>query len=165
MSCNHCCALACLFVAQSPLASHSSIYEETEQERPGFQSLWRPNAPSDEYVLLVRGDSMIEDHIADGDYVVIKETPEAHDGDIIVATHMNGSGEDGRRDAQTFFREKDRIRLQPANATMEPIYIKAREWDREWKDSGPGAGDLSLLGALDVLCRAYSRYNPDAVTN
>lgn len=117
--------------AGQPLA----IYEETEQETLDF-SPYASDATSDEYVLLVRGDSMIEDHIADGDYVVIKETPEAHDGDIIVATHMNGSGEMGAATLKRFYREKDRIRLQPANATMEPIYIKSREWDREWKIQG-----------------------------
>ena len=111
------------------------IYEESEQETLDF-SPYVSEAPSDEYVLLVRGDSMIEDHIADGDFVVIKETQEAHDGDIIVATHMTGSGEHGAATLKRFYREKDRIRLQPANATMEPIYIKAREWDREWSIQG-----------------------------
>jgi repressor LexA len=111
------------------------IYEVADQETLDF-SPYVTEPPSDEYVLLVRGDSMIEDHIASGDYVVIKETPEAHDGDIIVATHMTGTGEYGAATLKRFHREKDQIRLQPANATMEPIYIKAREWDREWKIQG-----------------------------
>jgi repressor LexA len=111
------------------------IYADTDQETLDF-SPYVSEPPADEYVLLVRGDSMIEDHIADGDYVVIKETPEARDGDIIVATHMTGSGEHGAATLKRFYREKDRIRLQPANATMDPIYIKSREWDREWKIQG-----------------------------
>jgi repressor LexA len=111
------------------------IYEDADQETLDF-SLYVSDPPRDEYVLLVRGDSMIEDHITDGDYVVIKQTDEAHDGDIIVATHMTGSGELGAATLKRFYREKDRIRLQPANSTMEPIYIKAREWDREWKVQG-----------------------------
>ncbi len=69
------------------------------------------------YVLQVKGDSMIEDGILDGDYVVIEEQNTANDGDIVVALLENGLAT-----LKRFFRELDRIRLEPANATMAPIY-------------------------------------------
>lgn len=69
------------------------------------------------YVLQVKGDSMIEDGILDGDYVVIEEQNTARDGEIVVALLDNGLAT-----LKRFFREATRIRLEPANASMEPIY-------------------------------------------
>lgn len=71
------------------------------------------------YVLQVKGDSMIEDGILDGDYVVVEETNQARDGDIVVAMIAEGIVT-----LKRFFREKDRVRLEPANSKMEPIYAK-----------------------------------------
>lgn len=71
------------------------------------------------YVLQVRGQSMIEDHINDGDYVVIEQTESAHDGEIVVALLDNGMAT-----LKRFFKEATRIRLQPANSTMQPIFVK-----------------------------------------
>jgi repressor LexA len=71
----------------------------------------------DAYVLRVRGDSMIEAHIADGDFVVIRPQETARDGDIVVA-----QVEENSVTLKTFFREKDRVRLQPANPRYEPQY-------------------------------------------
>jgi len=73
----------------------------------------------DTFVLRVRGKSMIEDHIDDGDYVVVQSQSTARDGDIVVALL-----EDSRATLKRFFREKDRIRLQPANGQMQPIYAR-----------------------------------------
>src|SRR3989338_4830276 len=69
------------------------------------------------YVLQVKGDSMIEDGILDGDYVIIEEQKLANDGDIVVALLDNGLAT-----LKRFFREVDRIRLEPANSSMQPIY-------------------------------------------
>lgn len=69
------------------------------------------------YVLQVKGDSMIEDGILDGDYVIIEEQTIAHDGEIVVALLDNGLAT-----LKRFFKEPTRIRLEPANAAMEPIY-------------------------------------------
>jgi repressor LexA len=69
------------------------------------------------YVLRVRGKSMIDALIDDGDYVVVQPQATARDGDIVVALL-----EDNGVTLKRFFREKDRVRLQPANASMEPIY-------------------------------------------
>ena len=69
------------------------------------------------YVLQVKGDSMIEDGILDGDFVIIEEQEIASDGDIVVALLDNGLAT-----LKRFFREPGRIRLEPANASMNPIY-------------------------------------------
>lgn len=69
------------------------------------------------YVLQVKGDSMIEDGILDGDYVVIEEQQEARNGDIVVALLENGLAT-----LKRFYKETTRVRLEPANATMKPIY-------------------------------------------
>jgi len=70
------------------------------------------------YVLQVKGDSMIEDGILDGDYVIIEEQNTAHDGDTVVALLDNGLAT-----LKKFYREPNRIRLEPANASMSPIYV------------------------------------------
>jgi len=69
------------------------------------------------FVLQVKGDSMIEEGILDGDYVIMEEQNEANDGDIVVALLDNGLAT-----LKRFFREATRVRLEPANATMRPIF-------------------------------------------
>jgi repressor LexA len=78
---------------------------------------------------------MIEDHICDGDYVVIKPQSTCQNGDIVVALHSQGS-EHGSVTLKRFFQEHDRVRLQPANSELEPILIPKSEWDREWEVQG-----------------------------
>ena len=90
-------------------ASDATLYPPGEMAAKG----------RDTFVLRVRGKSMIEDHIDDGDYVVVQSQNTARDGDIIVALL-----EDSRATLKRFFREKDRIRLQPANGQMQPIYTR-----------------------------------------
>lgn len=87
------------------------------------------------YALEVKGDSMIEDHICSGDYVVIKPQPSCQNGDIVVAVHLL---EENKSSAtlKRFFLEHDYVRLQPANSDMEPIYVPKREWDTEWRVQG-----------------------------
>ena len=74
-------------------------------------------ANGDAYVLRVRGDSMIDAHITDGDYVVIRPQQTAHDGDIVVA-----QVEENAVTLKRFFKEKDRVRLQPANDQYPPQF-------------------------------------------
>lgn len=69
------------------------------------------------YALRVRGDSMIEDHILDGDMVIINPKAPVRDGDVVVAL-VEGDSTTLKR----LYREAHRVRLQPANATMAPIY-------------------------------------------
>lgn len=71
------------------------------------------------YALRVRGESMIEDHICDGDYVLVERAAEARDGDIVVALV-----DQMETTLKRFYVEAgDRVRLQPANATMQPIFV------------------------------------------
>jgi repressor LexA len=73
----------------------------------------------DAYALKVKGDSMIEDGILSGDYVVVVATTQPADGDTVVALLENNYAT-----LKRFYKEKDRIRLQPANRTMKPLYVK-----------------------------------------
>lgn len=71
------------------------------------------------FVLQVRGDSMIEEGILDGDYVVVEQQDSAENGDIVIALLDNGLAT-----LKRFFREQCQVRLEPANSTMPPIYAK-----------------------------------------
>lgn len=92
---------------------------------------------SDTYALQVRGDSMIEDHICDGDMILVERTTEARDGDIVVAL-VGGTETTLKR----LYREGGgMLRLQPANSTMKPIYVRA--------------SDLDIQGRLLAVLRKY----------
>lgn len=88
------------------------------------------------YVLQVKGDSMIEDGILSGDYVVVERNPSPHSGDVVVALLDNTYAT-----LKRFYREKGRIRLQPANRTMKPIYVK----------------DVIIQGVVRAVIRDFSR--------
>ena len=88
------------------------------------------------YVLQVRGESMIEEQIRDGDYVICEETDEARNGQIVVALLDNGMAT-----LKRFFREATRIRLEPANSTMSPIFVK----------------NVTIQGKVVGLIRKYSQ--------
>jgi repressor LexA len=77
--------------------------------------------PSDEQVFMleVMGDSMIDAGILDGDYVIVKQQQTANNGEIVVAMT-----EEDEATVKRFFKEKDFIRLQPENPTMEPIMLR-----------------------------------------
>lgn len=87
------------------------------------------------YVLQVKGDSMIEANIQHGDYVVVEEQNTAQDGDIVVAL-LNDTFATLKR----FFKEKDHIRLEPANSTMNPII----------------ASDVKVQGRVIGVIRKYT---------
>ena len=89
------------------------------------------------YVLQVKGKSMIDDGINDGDYVVIQEKEVASNGDVVVAL-IN----DQEATLKRYYKEAGRIRLQPANSTMEPIYITPEM-------------DLKIQGVVIGLIRKY----------
>lgn len=73
----------------------------------------------DHYALRVRGNSMIDEQIRDGDFVVVNERNAADNGEMVIAL-VGGSSATVKK----FYRERDgRIRLQPANETMQPIYV------------------------------------------
>ena len=72
--------------------------------------------------LVVKGESMIEDGIFDGDYVFVKKTPTARQGEIVIAMI------EGDATCKRYYPEGDRIRFQPANGAMEPIYVHKSEF-------------------------------------
>ena len=72
---------------------------------------------SESFMLTVRGESMIEAGILDGDYILVKKQNTANNGEIVVAL----IGEEAT--VKTFYKEKDHIRLQPENSTMDPIIV------------------------------------------
>ena len=76
---------------------------------------------SESFMLVVRGESMIEAGILDGDYILVKKQSEARNGEIVVAL----IGEEAT--VKTFYKEKDHIRLQPENSTMDPIIVPTCE--------------------------------------
>ena len=86
------------------------------------------------FILRVKGESMINAGIFDGDYIVVKEQHDAHDGEIVVALI------DDSATVKTFYREKNRIRLQPENDSMSPIY----------------ADNPVILGRVTALIRTIS---------
>ena len=93
--------------------------------------------PGGNYVLKVKGDSMIEDAICDGDYVVMEPRETARNGEMVVAL-INGQEATLKR----FYREADHIRLQPANPAMKPILFRD--------------ADLRLQGVVVGLYRRYA---------
>jgi repressor LexA len=80
-----------------------------------------PASTRGDFLLRVKGESMIDAGILDGDLVIVQRAQDARNGEIVVAL----AGDDESADeatVKTFYRESDRIRLQPENATMDPIY-------------------------------------------
>lgn len=114
--------------AGSPL----DLFADTEQETLDLAEHVTGRA----YLLLVKGNSMIDDHITSGDYVLIDPDLPVDNGDIVVATHINATTDGGAATLKRIFREQSHVRLQPANATIDPILVDAGEWDREWQVQG-----------------------------
>ena len=82
-----------------------------------------PSSTKGDFLLRVKGDSMIEAGILDGDLVIVQRAQDARNGEIVVAL----AGDDESADeatVKTFYREQGRVRLQPENAALEPIYAK-----------------------------------------
>ena len=103
----------------------------------GEVAISREDARGGTFFLRVRGDSMIDAAILDGDLALIKPQPDADNGDIIVA--MVGDEATLKR----FYREDKRIRLQPENPEMQPIFV------------GPNDSDIHIIGKVVSLLRQY----------
>lgn len=93
------------------------LAEENYEKSLHFDRSMLPGGAAAIYALRVRGDSMMEEGILDGDVVVVKQQSTARNGDIVVALV------DGEATVKFFFHEGSRIRLQPAHPTMAPIYV------------------------------------------
>lgn len=98
------------------VAAGSPVLGVEDTEQIDFADLFDGN---DLFCLQVRGESMIEDHICPGDYVVVRRQETARDGEIVVAL-VEGTETTLKR----FYRENGRYRLQPANEAMEPIWVE-----------------------------------------
>ena len=89
-------------------------------ENPASISLGDFTGSKDVFVLQVTGESMQDEHIVDGDYVLVEKTNTAREGEIVVAL-VEGTDATLKR----FYKEGDRVRLQPSNAAMQPIMVPA----------------------------------------
>jgi repressor LexA len=97
---------------------------EAVEQHDDYLELGAGTVPDGCYALKVKGKSMIEDLIDDGDLVVIRPQDTANNGDIVVALLMSqGPSTEGVATLKRLYRERDRIRLQPANAAMQPIFV------------------------------------------
>jgi repressor LexA len=96
------------------IAAGSPIEAVEQDEELSFRE-WE--GVDDKFALRVTGDSMIDAHIADGDFVVIHRQDQARDGQIVAVRD-----DDGEATLKRFFKEKHRIRLEPANKSMKAIY-------------------------------------------
>jgi repressor LexA len=95
------------------------LHEAIEQdERIDFDAMFDPKGKN-LFALEVDGDSMIEDQISDGDYVIIRKQRTARKGQIVVALT-----DENEATLKRWHPEKNRIRLEPANSSMKPIYVK-----------------------------------------
>ena len=94
-------------------------------------------AGSQHFALNVKGDSMINAGILDGDFVIVRQQPTAQDGDIVVAL----LGEEAT--IKRFFKEEDRVRLQPEHPTMEPLLVSKQQ-------------PLTVLGKVVAVFRKVS---------
>lgn len=99
------------------IAAGAPISAVEDVETVDLESLFTSRYPVG--VLTVTGDSMIEDQICDGDMVVFEKRPSARNGDTVVAL-IDGDEATLKR----YYKEKDRIRLQPANSGYKPIYVR-----------------------------------------
>ena len=113
------------------IAAGAPVLAEQQDERVDFSHMFNG---SDSFCLKVKGESMIEDSIASGDYVIVQRQQTCQDGEIVVAL-VDGQETTLKR----FYREADRIRLEPANSTMNPIY----------------SNDVEVLGVVSGVVRQY----------
>ena len=100
------------------IAAGSPIEAVENREELDLETLFQ--AKNGVYVLRVRGDSMIDDHLCDGDFVVIERRENARNGEQVVALLDSGEAT-----LKRFYKEGGKVRLQPANRTMEPRIVDA----------------------------------------
>jgi repressor LexA len=91
---------------------YSNVFEATDDMTRGKENV---------FALKVRGTSMIDALVNDGDIVILEQTTSADDGDMVAAWLKK----ENEATLKTFYREGDRVRLQPANSTMKPIFTSA----------------------------------------
>jgi repressor LexA len=112
---------------------------EAVLERDQFVSVPGVVDESNLFALRVRGKSMIDDLIDDGDIVVCRRQTSANNGDTVVALITSGPTESGEATLKRFYREADRIRLEPRNPSMQPMFV--------------GPDDLTIQGKVVTVIR------------
>lgn len=113
------------------IAAGSPVLAEEQDEQVDFATLFDGD---NQFCLKVKGESMIEDQIADGDFVVVKRQDTARDGEIVVALV-----DQQEATLKRFYKEKNRFKLMPANSSMSPIY----------------SNDVEVLGVVTGVVRKY----------
>ncbi|KIG16189.1 SOS-response repressor and protease LexA [Enhygromyxa salina] len=104
-------------------AGQPILAQENVSDRVTIDRFFIGKAPSKEvFGLVIRGESMIDDGIYDGDYIFVRKQSTAENGEIVVAMI------DGEATCKRIFHEGDRVRLQPANSTMQPIVVHRSEF-------------------------------------
>lgn len=104
-------------------AGQPILAQEQVTDRVTIDRFFIGKAPSAEvFGLVVRGDSMIEDGIYDGDYIFVRKQSTAENGEIVVVMI------EGEATCKRIYHEAERVRLQPANASMSPIYVHRSEF-------------------------------------
>jgi len=99
------------------------LAEENREDSVRVSSFFLGNTKHQKiFALTVVGDSMVDDGIFDGDYLFVKKQPVARPGDIVVAMI------EGEATVKRYFPEGDRIRFQPANSRLQPIYIEKSQF-------------------------------------
>lgn len=99
--------------------------------------------PNKAFLVPVEGNSMTGKSIFEGDLLIVDPEEYIKDGDIVVAIHLeDAKSEFGAATVKRLYREEKekKIRLQPSNSEMSPIYVDGDEWDREWKVQGKVIG-------------------------
>ena len=114
------------------VAAGKAVEAVPQDDRLEFRDLF---GAENLYILKVRGQSMVESHIADGDYVVVRKQEAADNGEKVVAMVEKAMT------LKKFFKKKDHVRLEPANGMMDPILVD------------PTKQDVSILGVLVGVIR------------
>jgi repressor LexA len=102
-----------------------------------------PNGGEDVFALRVRGDSMIEAHICDGDLVLVRRQDSAHPNDIVVAMVASDATGEGEVTVKRYLRDGQRVVLKPENSTMSPLVIDPRQ------------REVKILGTVIGLLRGF----------
>jgi repressor LexA len=114
------------------VAAGKAIVAEELDDRLEIRDMFKGD---DVFVVKVRGQSMIEGHIADGDFVVIKKRPTCENGDKVIAMVEKAMT------LKKYYKKKNEIRLEPMNSSMEPIVVD------------PSRQDIKILGVLAGVIR------------
>ena len=116
--------------------------ENREGELP-LASAALPNGGEDVFALRVRGDSMIDAHICDGDLVLVRRQDSAHPNDIVVAMVASDATDEGEATVKRYLRDGARVVLKPENSTMSPLVVDPKE------------REVRILGKVIGLMRGF----------